>query len=212
MKTLRSQLTIAVATVSLIGIAATCGSGAVAQSAKSVTAASTSISTRAATQTKPFTIGVDDVLTINIWHEQELSRNVSVRPDGKISLPLVGELQASGKTPLELQDDIRASIARYLTAPQVTVIVSEIHSLHVNVLGQVTRPGSYALSSSMGVLDALSLAGGLREFAKKNGIYVLRSNNDGGKSHIPYQYSEILHSKVTAKDLMLEPGDTVVIP
>ncbi|SEC44339.1 polysaccharide biosynthesis/export family protein [Terriglobus roseus] len=211
MKTLRSQSMIALAAVSLSGVAvrtAPCG----AQSVNSVTAAAASTSAHPSTQAKPFTIGIDDVLNINIWHEAELSRNVSVRPDGKISLPLIGELQASGKTPMELQEDIRTSISRYLTAPQVTVIVTEIHSLHVNVLGQVTRPGSYALSSSMGVLDALSLAGGLREFAKKNGIYVLRSNNDGVKSHIPYRYSEILRSKTMAKDLMLEPGDTVVIP
>ena len=125
-----------------------------------------------------FVIGPDDVLAVNVWKEPEISRPVSVRSDGKISLPLAGELQAGGQTPRQLEIAITRKLEPYISEPDVTVIVQEIKSQRFNILGQVTRPGSYLLTKPMTVLDAIALAGGFRDFAKQKSIYVLRQNLD----------------------------------
>src|SRR5205085_3342962 len=134
------------------------------------------------TQSKPhddtFVIGNDDVLAVNVWKEPEISRSVPVRSDGKISLPLVGEVQASGQTPKQLEVQIAARLQSYISEPDVTVIVQEIKSQRFNILGQVTRPGSYLLTNSMTILDAIAISGGFRDFAKQKSIYVLRSRPD----------------------------------
>jgi polysaccharide export outer membrane protein len=137
---------------------------------------SESSKTKAAAAAPPaaeeYTIGPDDLLTVNVWKEPEISRNVVVRPDGKISLPLVGDLRASGRTPVQLQDDIKGQLSNYLANPEVTVILQEARSQKFNILGEVEHPGSYPLSRSMTVLDAIAIAGGLRDFAKSRKIYV----------------------------------------
>ncbi len=159
-----------------------------------------------------YRIGADDVLTINVWHEPEVSRNVPVRPDGKISLPLVGDVQAAGLTPTELQNELEARFSKYLTDPAVSVIVSEIRSQRINVLGEVFRPGTYALVPPMSVIDAIAIAGGLKEFAKANKIYVLRTQPNGQREHIKFQYKNVLKGKRGSKDLLLQTRDTVVVP
>ncbi len=159
-----------------------------------------------------YRIGADDVLTINVWHEPEVSRNVPVRPDGKISLPLVGDVQAAGLTPTELQNELEASFTKYLTDPDVSVIVAEIRSQRVNVLGQVQRPGTYALIPPMSVIDAIATAGGLREFAKPNKMYVLRVLPNGQQERLKFQYSNVLKGKKGSKDILLQTRDTVVVP
>ena len=159
-----------------------------------------------------YRIGADDVLTINVWHEPEVSRNVPVRPDGKISLPLVGDVQAAGLTPTELQNELEASFTKYLTDPDVSVIVAEIRSQRVNVLGQVQRPGTYALIPPMSVIDAIATAGGLREFAKPNKMYVLRVLPNGQQERLKFQYSNVLKGKNGSKDILLQTRDTVVVP
>ena len=126
-----------------------------------------------------FVIGNDDVLAINVWKEPDVTRSVPVRSDGKISLPLVGELQATGRTPLKLEQDIAARLKNYIAEPEVTVIVQQINSQKFNILGMVGRPGSYPISNSATVLDAIALAGGFRDFAKQKSLYVLRQNADG---------------------------------
>ncbi len=159
-----------------------------------------------------YRIGADDVLTVNVWHEPEVSRNVPVRPDGKISLPLVGDVQASGLTPTELRMELETRFAKFLTNPDVSVIVAEIRSQRINVLGQVFRPGTYALIPPMNVIDAVATAGGLREFAKPNKIYVLRTLPNGHVERIKVQYKNVLKGKSGSQDVMLQTRDTVVVP
>jgi polysaccharide export outer membrane protein len=159
-----------------------------------------------------YRIGADDVLTVNVWHEPEVSRNVPVRPDGKISLPLVGDVQAAGMTPTELKTELETRFTKFLTNPDVSVIVAEIRSQRVNVLGQVFRPGTYALIPPMSVIDAVATAGGLREFAKSNKIYVLRTLPTGEVERIKVQYNNVLKGKHGSADVILQTRDTVVVP
>jgi polysaccharide export outer membrane protein len=160
----------------------------------------------------PYQIGTDDVLTISVWHETDLSRNVPVRPDGRISVPLVGDIQAAGKTALELQGELKLALSKYIKSPEVTVIVSDIRSRRVNVIGEVTRPGTFPLTQSMGVLDALAEAGGLRDFAKKKNIYVLRVMPDGTRQRLDYRYLDVLKGNHDSQEIMLQTHDTVVVP
>jgi len=159
-----------------------------------------------------FVIGNDDVLAINVWKEPDISRSIPVRSDGKISLPLVGEVQATGRTPLKLEQDIAARLKNYISEPEVTVIVQQINSQKFNILGQVNRPGSYGLSNSATVLDAIALAGGFRDFAKRKSIYVLRQNPDGSQTRIPFNYKEVIKGENPAQNIKLQPRDTIVVP
>lgn len=159
-----------------------------------------------------FVIGIDDLLAINVWKEPDISRVVPVRSDGMISLPLVGELQASGETPHQLEIAITNKLKSYISEPEVTVIVQEIRSQKFNILGQVQKPGSYPLTNSTTVLDAIAIAGGFRDFAKKKNIYVLRQNSNGGQSRLPFNYNAVVKGKDSAQNVRLEPRDTIVIP
>ena len=123
-----------------------------------------------------YVIGPADVLAINVWKEAEISRSIPVRSDGRISLPLIGEVQAAGRTPRQLQEELAKKLTSFISEPDVTVIVQEIHSQKFNVLGQVGKPGTFLLTDSTTVLDAIALAGGFRDFAKQKAIYVLRQN------------------------------------
>jgi polysaccharide biosynthesis/export protein len=159
-----------------------------------------------------FLIGNDDVLAINVWKETELSRSVPVRSDGKISLPLVGEVQASGETPRHLEQAIALKLKNYISEPEVTVIVQQINSQKFNVLGQVVRPGSYPLTNSVTVLDAIAVAGGFRDFAKKKSIYILRQNPDGAQARITFNYKDVIKGKSAEQNIKLQPRDTIVVP
>jgi polysaccharide export outer membrane protein len=159
-----------------------------------------------------FIIGNDDVLAINVWKEPDISRSIPVRSDGKISLPLVGEVQAAGRTPLKLEQDIAARLKSYISEPEVTVIVQQINSQKFNILGQVGKPGSYPLTNSPTVLDAIALAGGFRDFAKQKSIYVLRQNPDGSQARMPFNYKEVVKGKNLAQNIKLQPRDTIVVP
>jgi polysaccharide biosynthesis/export protein len=159
-----------------------------------------------------FQIGPDDVLAINVWKEPEISRSVPVRSDGKVSLPLVGEVQASGQTPKQLEAEISKKLTSYISEPEVTVIVQQIKSQRFNILGQVTKPGTYPLSNPTTVLDAIALAGGFRDFAKKKSIYVLRQTADGTSTRLPFNYKEVIKGKDPQQNVRLEPRDTVYVP
>ena len=159
-----------------------------------------------------FVIGAGDVLSINVWKEPDISKSVPVRSDGKISLPLVGEVQAAGRTPLKLEQDIAAGLKNYISEPDVTVIVQQINSEKFNILGQVVRPGSYLLTSAATVLDAIAIAGGFRDFAKKKSIYVLRQNGDGTQARLPFNYKEVIKGQNLQQNVKLQPRDTIVIP
>jgi len=170
---------------------------------------------RAAVWTTPgedYVIGIDDVLAIHVWKEPEISRAVSVRPDGKISLPLIGELKASGLTPRALQTEVAARLSSYLFEPEVTVIVQEIRSQRFNIVGEISRPGTYPLLKPMTVLDAIALAGGFRDFAKITKIYVLRLRPDGSRMRSLFNYKDVIKGDKFYQNLELEPHDTIVVP
>jgi len=170
----------------------------------------------AAPGTKPhddsFIIGDDDMLAINVWKEPDASRTVPVRSDGKISLPLVGEVTAAGRTPLQLEKEISAKLLNYMTDPEVTVIVQQINSEKYNILGQVAKPGAYPLTATTTIVDAIATAGGFKDFAKKKGIYILRQNSGGGETRIAFNYQDFLKGKNTAQNIPLQPHDTVIVP
>src|SRR5208337_1815004 len=163
-------------------------------------------------QPNSFIIGVEDVLNINVWKEPEISRVVPVRPDGMISLPLIGEIKAAGLTPIQLQDQISASLKKLMADPQVTVIVVEVRSLTFNVVGQVMKPGDYPLTRRMTVLDAIAMAGGFQPFAKQKKVYVLRTSANGKQVRLPFNYKDVIKGKRPDENIDLQPRDTVVIP
>lgn len=165
-----------------------------------------------ATDDATYVIGVDDVLSINVWKEPEITRVVPVRSDGKISLALVGEVTAGGKTPKDLKAEITEKLKSFISEPEVTVIVQEMRSKKFNVMGMVARPGSFPLSSSMSILDGLALSGGFRDFAKKKAIYVLRKKADGTEERLPFNYNDVIKGKNSEQNVKLMPGDTVVVP
>jgi polysaccharide export outer membrane protein len=124
----------------------------------------------------------------------------------------VGEIQAAGKTPLQLEQDITDKLKSFINDPQVTVIVEQINSQKFNILGEIGKPGTYPLTTSLTIMDAISLAGGLRDFAKKKSIYILRANASGGQDHIPFNYQDFLKGKNIAQNIQLQPRDTIIIP
>lgn len=176
----------------------------------------TSAKAEAATAATPadssYVIGDDDVLSINVWNEPDLKQLIPVRPDGKISLPLVGDIEAAGRTPSQLQNDITSKLHAYITHPDVTVIVQQINSKKFNILGRVMKPGAYPLSSRTTVLDAIAQAGGFQDFAKEKGIYVLRGNPSGGQSRLPFNYKQVVNGKDLEQNVKLEPNDTIIVP
>ena len=159
-----------------------------------------------------YVIGNDDLLAINVWKEPEITRVVQVRSDGKISLPLIGEVVAGKRTPRDLKAEITEKLKSYISEPEVAVIVQEMRSRKFNVLGMVVRPGSYPLTSNTTILDGLAQAGGFRDFAKKKSIYVLRKKADGTQERLPFNYKDVIDGKNAEQNVKLEPGDTVVVP
>jgi polysaccharide biosynthesis/export protein len=159
-----------------------------------------------------YVIGNSDVLAITVWKEPDVSRSIPVRPDGKISLPLIGEIQATGRTPLQLEQEIAARLQTYINKPDVTVIVQEINSEKFNILGRVVKPGSYPLSGASTVLDAIAMAGGFQDFAKQKGIYILRSSSTAGQSRMAFNYKDVIKGKHPEQNIKLEPRDTIVVP
>jgi len=169
-------------------------------------------SSQAAHSDSSYVIGANDVLAINVWKEPDVSRSVPVRSDGKISLPLVGELTASGQTPLQLEQEIAKRLQSYISEPEVTVIVTDSKSQKINIMGMVSRPGAYLLTSATTVLDSIAMAGGFKDFAKQKAIYVLRQGPDGTQQRLPFNYKEVIKGKNPEQNIRLQAGDTVVIP
>jgi len=158
-----------------------------------------------------YQIGPQDVLNVSVWKEGELSVSVPVRPDGNISLPLINDVRAEGQTPMQLAAHINARLKQFVAEPRVTVIVTQINSRRFYVLGEVGRPGAFPLLPNMTVLQALSTAGGLRDFANPKKVYVLRNENGVAKKY-PFNYKDVLNGKHVEQDIQLKPGDTVVVP
>jgi len=166
---------------------------------------------KAATEDPNYVIGPQDVLDINVWKEPSVSRTVPVRTDGKISLPLIDDVQASGLTPMQLTATLTEKLRKYIEDPQVTVIVTQINSQRVYIIGQVQRPGAYPLLPGMNILQALTTAGGLAQFANGKKIYLLR-NEDGKQTKYYFNYKEVLSGKKPEQNLTLKTGDQIVVP
>lgn len=158
-----------------------------------------------------YRIGVEDELGISVWHEPDMSANVVVRPDGMISLPLLNDLKVIGMTTRELQDMLTDRLKDFLKEPQVSVMVRQIRSRKVYLLGAVIRPGTYQLNNSKTVLQLLAEAGGPGPYAKLKSIYVIR-HKKGAEVRLPFQYKKVVSGNKAAHDIALQPGDMVVVP
>src|SRR5271156_1654423 len=165
----------------------------------------------AATTDANYTIGAQDVLDISVWKEPEVSRVVPVRPDGKISLPLLNDVPAAGMTPSQLAAQITVSLKKFVTSPQVTVIVTTINSQRIYIISEGTRPGAFPMLPGMNVLQGLSSAGGFTQFAKTKSIYVLRME-DGKQQKYPVNYKAVVSGKRPEQNISLKAGDTIVVP
>jgi len=166
---------------------------------------------KAANEDPSYVIGPEDVLNINVWKETDISRSVPVRPDGKISLPLLNDVQAAGLTPQQLANSIRDGLKKFMADPEVTVIVSAVNSRRVYILGEVAHPGAFPLTSGMTVLQALASAGSFTQFANLKAIYVLR-NESGKQVKHPFNYKAVVKGQHQEQNLELKPGDTIVVP
>jgi polysaccharide export outer membrane protein len=158
-----------------------------------------------------YKIGPNDVLNIFVWKEAELTRDVTVMPDGKITYPLIGEIVAQGQTAPELKKTITDKLQNFVTAPEVTVIVKESRSQVVYAIGKLTKPGPIALAPGMTVMQALSAAGGFTEWADQKNILIVR--REGGKeTQLRFNYKEFTAGEKLEQNILLKPGDTIVVP
>ena len=164
-----------------------------------------------AAQPGDYKIGPEDLLDIAVWNNTAMSRAVPVRPDGKISLPLLNDVQAAGLTPMQLRDVLAGKLTAYIPRPEVSVIVREVHSFKVSVLGEVRKAGQYELKSRATVLDLIALAGGLTPFASPSRILVLRQEGTT-TTRIPFNYKRVISSAPPREDVVLQPGDVIVVP
>ena len=158
-----------------------------------------------------YRIGPDDMLTIVVWKDESLSRLVIVRPDGKISLPLVNDVTAAGLTAMQLRAELTRRLGEFVVSPEVAVVVDDARSLKVSVLGQVRRPGRYELRTRTTVLDGLALAGGFTERAVPKGIVILRRDGDGVK-RIPFDYERVMTGAEEPANFDLAPNDIILVP
>jgi polysaccharide export outer membrane protein len=166
---------------------------------------------KAATEDPNYIIGPEDELIVNVWKEGDLSRSVPVRPDGKISLPLLNDVQASGLTPMQLGAEITTRLKKFIADPQVTIIVSRVNSQRIYIVGEVNHAGAFPLVPNMTVLEALSSAGGCSPFAKQTKIYILRLEN-GQENRRPFNFKEVLSGQRMEQNIQLKAGDTIVVP
>ena len=161
--------------------------------------------------TAGYSIGPEDILEISVWKEEGLQSEVLVRPDGKISFPLVGDIQAEGKTPEQLRHEIAGWLRKYIPDPVVTVLVKKIAAYKIYVLGQINKPGQYTVGIYLDVMQALALAGGLNAYAAENDIRILRRQGDK-EIVIPFEYSEVKKGRNLGQNIILKTGDVVVVP
>jgi polysaccharide biosynthesis/export protein len=189
-------------------IALLCAGSAVAQD-KSAAPAEMQKTSPVATDPN-YVIGAEDVLSISVWKEPDLTRSVPVRPDGKISLPLIDEVKAAGLTPKDLEKELTTRFAHFIASPQVSVIVADVRSQTFSIVGEVNRAGSFQLKQKTTMLEALASAGGFKDFAKTKKIYVLRTNPDGTRTRMPFNYDKALKGEVASFEV--QAHDTIVVP
>ena len=156
-------------------------------------------------------VGPEDVLEISVWKEESLKREVLIRPDGKLSFPLIGDIQAAGKTPDQLRREIAEWLGKYIPEPIVTVVVIKVAAYKIYVLGQVKKAGEYTVGHPLNVIQALALAGGLTPYAAENNIKILR-RNDGKEVAIPFEYADVNKGRKLEQNIILKSGDVVMVP
>jgi polysaccharide export outer membrane protein len=161
----------------------------------------------AAVDPRTYVIGAEDALFVRVWREPDFSMGYVVRPDGKITVPLIGDLQAAGLTPERLADQLRQALSEYINKPDVTVTVSQVNSKKYYITGEINRPGEFALVVPTKIFDALSNAGGFRDFANKKKIIIIR-----GADRIKFNYLDIIKGKNLDQNIFIENGDTIVVP
>ena len=163
-----------------------------------------------------FLLGPEDVLEITVWRNQDLSRSAVIRPDGMISMPIIGDVPAAGKTASILAKDLSTKLLPFVPNINVSVLVKEVNSYHVFVLGEVSKPGKFQVKSYTTLLQAISMAGGFTEYAKKGRLYVVRAHANGdGRYHeirIPVRYADLVHGGGATGNFILRSGDTIVVP
>ncbi len=215
MKIIRRCLLLVLAAVISILIVA-CGSApkkAQPDEASANADAGTELSAYAEQMRAAYQIQPGDKLAISVYGEEDLQKEVVVRPDGGITFPLVGDLQAGGRSVAQLQQDIAAGLTRYISEPEVSVTVQEVVGNKVFVLGQVKNPGEYVLTGGTSVLQALSMAGGITAFANRSKIKVIRRDKvTGQETVIPFDYGKVMRGKGLDKNIVLMSGDTVIVP
>jgi polysaccharide biosynthesis/export protein len=158
-----------------------------------------------------YVIGAEDLLSIVFWREKEMSADVVVRPDGKISLPLLKDVEAAGYTPEQLTKVLVKAASKYISQPNATVIVKEINSRKVFIVGQVAKPGGFPLTGNMTVLELIALAGDVLEFAKSKNVIVVRKENNGER-RFQFNYKDVIKGKNVEQNILLKSGDTVIVP
>jgi polysaccharide export outer membrane protein len=158
-----------------------------------------------------YVIGPEDVLGILFWRDKDMTADVAVRPDGRITLPLINDVQAAGLTPEQLRDEVMTAAAKYVVDPNVSVVVKAINSRKVFITGSVGKPGVYPLTAPTTVMQLIALAGGLQEFADGKHIIVMRTEN-GHQVALPFNYKDVLSRKNLKQNIELKPGDTVIVP
>jgi polysaccharide export outer membrane protein len=158
-----------------------------------------------------YRIGPDDVLTITFWRQQDLSGDVVVRPDGKISLPLLNDVQAAGLTPIQLREVVMAGAKRFVEDPNATIVVKQINSRRVFITGAINKPGPYSLTVPTTVLQLIAMAGGLLEYADKDNVVIVRTDQ-GRQQTLRFNYKDVVRRKNLDQNIELRPGDTVIVP
>jgi polysaccharide export outer membrane protein len=173
--------------------------------------AMSSLESRIVADERDYKIGPEDVLDISVWKSPELSRTVPVRPDGKVSLPLINDIQAAGLTPSVLRQELAERLAEFVPSPEVAVIVREVHSGKVSVIGSVRNPGRYELKSPATVLELIALAQGFTDFANRDRIVIIRRNATGNPQRIPFNYRKVADGN-DQDNFFVQPGDIIVVP
>lgn len=158
-----------------------------------------------------YRVGPGDVIDVLVWKEPEVSSSVVIRPDGKISLPLINDLEVTGKTPLEIREIVVEKLSPYINFPNVTVTVKQVNSKKVYIIGEVNGAGAYQMTQPITVLQILTEAGGLRPFADQKSIYILRMNN-GKQEKFSFNYKDVVKGEKMQQNILLQPGDTIVVP
>lgn len=182
----------------------------IARSEKPAGSADTKVTAQHQMVQPEYIVGEGDVLHINVWKESEISQTVVVRPDGNISLPLVNEVAVAGLSPRQIQELLTEKLRSILTNPQVTVSVAEVRSKMVYITGEVGKPGAYSVATPLNVLQLIARAGGLNEFANRKNIYILRGGDKKNRLH--FNYKEVVKGQNSSQNIILQPGDTVVVP